>query len=214
MTFREPTSVYEKADYDTRYLSDIEMLTGIVTSRYRTAVEALYANAGNNLHELSKMPLSELKKSLPAGKALALACALELGTRRRSLPELEKRQVRSSTDAYHSLLAEFQDLEYEEFWILVLDRANNIRKKVHISRGGVSGVVVDAKIIFREAMKANAAGLILAHNHPSGQLRPSKEDVELTQKLVAAGKTMALPVLDHLIVTNDGYYSFADQGEL
>jgi DNA repair protein RadC len=204
-----------------QHLSDAELLAILLGSgsRRETAVDLarriLHA-ANHDLHHLGQASISDLMEFHGVGtaKAITIVAALELGRRRQSLPRPERPQIRASADAYHYLLPTFQDLAHEECHFLALNRANQVLRRVAVSSGGVAGTVVDAKIVFGRALQAKASSLILAHNHPSGQLRPSQQDCDLTKKLVAAGKTLDLPLLDHLIITNQGYYSFADSGLL
>lgn len=137
---------------------------------------------------------------------------MELGRRRQLTDVKEKPQLRSSRDAYDTIGPVLIDLVHEEFWILLLNRANRIISKEQISKGGTAGTVVDAKIVFRIALEKQASSMILCHNHPSGNLRASQADLALTKKLVEAGKQLDIMVLDHLIVTQSGYLSFADEG--
>ncbi|MGB1217429.1 MAG: JAB domain-containing protein, partial [Saprospiraceae bacterium] len=134
---------------------------------------------------------------------------------RRQLSHIKIRpQIRSSKDAFQILAPMVMDLPHEEFWILLLNRANKVVAKEQVSIGGVTGTVVDAKIIFRKALSSLACGIILCHNHPSGNLNPSQADLQITKKLKQAGETLEINVLDHLIITENGYFSFADEGRL
>ena len=123
-------------------------------------------------------------------------------------------QVSTSIDVYEAILSRFKDLNHEEFWIIVLNRANKITSSHLVSKGGQAGTIADPKIIFNIALENHAASLILVHNHPSGNLKPSQADIELTQKLRSAGKLLDIPVLDHLIIADQGFLSFADEGIL
>jgi len=167
----------------------------------------------NNLAELSNLSLSDLKKFKGIGeaKAISIIAALELGKRRLSEDVLVRKKIKSSEDAFHILYAELSDKQYEEFWVLMLDRANQVIRKVNISEGGMAGTVADPKKIFKMALDLNASSLILSHNHPSNNLKPSQNDIDLTKKLRSAGKLLDIEVLDHLIFGNDTYYSFADE---
>jgi DNA repair protein RadC len=141
-------------------------------------------------------------------------CVTEIkATWSRKVPLRDQPQVTNSAMAHEYLAMVFDELDYDEkFYIVHLSRANRIIGHSHISTGGLSGTVVDPKKIFQNALKANAAGLILAHNHPSGQLQPSEADKNLTKKMVAAGKFLEIAILDHLILSTEGYFSFADHG--
>jgi DNA repair protein RadC len=167
----------------------------------------------NNLAELSNLSIKELKKFKGIGeaKAISVVAALELGKRRLSEDVLEKKKVKSSEDVFHLFYAELSDKTYEEFWILLLDRANQVIRKINISEGGMTGTVADPKKIFKMALDYSASSLILAHNHPSNNLKPSQNDIDLTRKLKSAGDLLDVSVLDHIIIGNDGYYSFADE---
>ena len=160
--------------------------------------------------------MRDLKKFIGIGeaKAVTIVSALELG-RRRKESEIEKRpKVNSSKQAYDLMEADLQDQKHEEFWIILLRRNGELIAKELISRGGVSGTLVDSKIIFKKALEVLASGMILVHNHPSGNLSPSQADITLTKKLKEAGKVLDIDVTDHLIYTNADYFSFSDQGLL
>ncbi len=200
-----------------RHLSDAELLAILLGSgtRNETALglaQRLLNTAGNDLQELSRRSVKELTglKGIGQAKAVAITAALELGRRRQTPQSREKAVVRSSEDAYNALAPILMDLPHEEFWILLLNRGNRIIGKDQVSTGGVHGTVVDAKIVFKKALEHQASNLILCHNHPSGSLDPSSQDIELTQKLAAAGKLLDISVLDHLIISDAGYFSFAD----
>lgn len=168
----------------------------------------------NNLNELGKRSLAELMKFKGIGeaKAITIAAALEMGRRRQLSASLEKPIIKSSKDAYLMAIPLITDLKHEEFWILLLSKSNKIIGKEKLSVGGMDATVVDIRIVFRKALEGSAIAIILCHNHPSGTLRPSPADVELTNKLKIAGDTIGIPVLDHLIIGDGGYYSFADEG--
>ncbi len=171
---------------------------------------------GNNLIEFSKLSIEELSRYRGMGKAKAISiiAAMELGKRRIAERVLQQIKIKSSRDIYELLLPDLTDNYYEAFFVVLLDRANKVIRKLNISRGGVSGTVVDPKKIFKLALDHNASSLILAHNHPSNNLKPSDNDIRLTKKLLEAGKALEIPVLDHIIVGNDNYYSFADENIL
>ena len=205
-----------------RALSDAELLAILVRTgtAKRTALdvakEMLHAS-GNDLGRLARLSVPDLMRFAGMGqaKAITIAAALELGRRRRdpregSAPD----KVTSSTDAYELLRGTLEDLPHEEFWLLLLDRANQVMGRRQVGRGGLHGTVADPKVIFRSALEHQASGVILFHNHPSGQLRPSEADIQLTRKLVAGGRVLDIAVLDHLIIASTGFYSFADQGLL
>ncbi len=202
-------------------LSDAELIAILLGSGTASlsAVELarqILKSVDNNLHELAKLTVNDLMKFKGIGeaKAISIVSALELGRRRKETEPVKKTKISSSKDAYEYMQAELLDLSHEEFWILLLNRAHQVIKKRQISSGGVSGTVADPKIIFKHALEVLASGIILMHNHPSGNLNASQQDIDLTRKLVASGKSLEISVLDHIIFTNQGYFSFADEGIL
>ncbi len=174
----------------------------------------ILAAVGNNLAELARLTLSDLKKYPGIGevKAITIAAALELGRRRNGSVISDKPQVKDSKTAFLLFQKELSDLNYENFCVILLNRANKVLRTVRISDGGITGTIVDQRKIFKIALDNNATSVILGHNHPSGQLTPSSADLELTKKIKAAGEVLDLPVLDHIIVGDGNYYSFADEG--
>ena len=200
-------------------LSDAELIAILLGSGTRAlsavdlAKKVLYPT-GNNLHELARLTVKDLTKipGIGQAKALTIVAALELGRRRKELDGREKTKVTGSKDAYDLIKADLLDISHEEFWILLLNRANRVIKKAQVSQGGVAGTVADPKIIFKLALDELASGIILAHNHPSGNLTASQADLDLTKKLKDAGKLLDIQVLDHLIVAGQKYFSFADEG--
>lgn len=204
-----------------QHLSDAELLAILLGSgsRKETAVglaQRLLQSTQNNLYLFGKLSLAELQRFEGVGpaKAISLHAAFELGHRRQLAEVPDRVKVTSSRDAFAQLAPVLQDLAHEEFWILLLNRANYVLGRQQVSQGGVSGTVVDAKILFRKAIEGGAASVVLCHNHPSGSLLPSQADLEITRKLKAAGQSLDLPVLDHLIIGGKSYYSFADEGRL
>ena len=169
-----------------------------------------------NLSELGRRTLNDFMKFKGIGeaKAITIAAALELGRRRQFSDMMQRDSITCSRDANDAILPQLIDLPNEEFWILMLNRASHIISRHRVSIGGVSGVVVDAKMVFRPAIEALASSIILIHNHPSGNLKPSQKDIELTRKLRKAGESLDVTVADHVIVAHTGYYSFADEGML
>ena len=170
----------------------------------------------NNLHSLGKATLAELTKFKGIGeaKAITIQSALELGKRRKSQEIIEKNKISSSKDAYELIHPKLSDLPYEEFWVILLNRANKPIESKLIGRGGVSGTVADVKLIFNRAIEQLSSGIILCHNHPSGNLNPSQADIQLTRKVKEGGKIFDIAVLDHIIVGDNNYFSFADEGIL
>ena len=200
-------------------LSDAELIAILIGSgnRDESAVDLskrILQSLGNNLNKLAKLSVNDLVKFKGIGeaKAISIIASLELGRRRRTADVLEKDNVGGSKDAFQILQLKLEDLPHEEFWIVLLNRANKVIDTKLVSRGGVSSTVVDSKVIFNFALESLASAIILAHNHPSGNLKPSNSDIRLTKKIVAAGKIMEVPVLDHIIVGDNEYFSFADEG--
>ncbi|MBC8475379.1 MAG: DNA repair protein RadC [Bacteroidetes bacterium] len=200
-------------------LSDAGLIAILIASgnRNESAVELskrILQSLGNNLNELAKLSVHDLMKFKGIGeaKAISVIASLELGRRRRSADVLEKDKIGGSKDAFQILQLKIEDLPHEEFWVILLNRANKVIDIKLVGRGGVSSTVVDSKIIFSFALESLASGIILAHNHPSGNLKPSNSDIRLTKKIVDAGKIMEVPVLDHIIVGDNDYFSFADEG--
>jgi len=202
-------------------LSDAELVAILIRSGTPTdsaldLARIILNKAGNDLHKLAAMGVSELMRIHGVGeaKAMSIVAALELGQRRRDLAVSQRPLIADSRSAFELLQPVLGDLPYEEFWLLLLDRGNRLMNRVKVSQGGMHGTVADPKLIFREALDQRASSVILCHNHPSGQLRPSAEDIQLTRKLVEDGRFLEIQVQDHLIVTSAGYYSFADNGQL
>ncbi len=196
----------------------IAILLGSGTKK-QSAVDVaknMLKSAGNNLNQLGKFSINQLTENPGVGdaKAITVAAALELGRRRKKADPAEKPKVDSSDKVYEHIYPYFADLSHEQFYLILLDRANKVIGQHNISKGGVSGTVVDPKIIFKTALENLASSIILCHNHPSGNKKPSAEDKNLTQKLKEAGETLDIKVLDHLIFADNGYYSFADEGIL
>lgn len=200
-------------------LSNAELVAILISSgsRKETAVDLskrILQSVDNNLNELGKVTISTLMKfnGIGEAKAVSIAAALELGRRRQTTDPKEKPIITSSRDGFNVIAPLLVDLQHEEFWILMLNRANQVIRRENISTGGVAGTVVDAKIIFKRALDFSASYLILCHNHPSGNLRPSQADISVTKKLKEAGNVLDIKILDHLIVSDRGYFSFADEG--
>jgi DNA repair protein RadC len=168
----------------------------------------------DNFAELARLTISDLQKYKGIGeaKAITIAAALEIGRRRSTAVLNDKPQIKDSKTAFLLLQKELGDLNYESFCVLLLNRANKVLKTVRISDGGITGTVVDQRKVFKIALDNNATSIILGHNHPSGQITPSDADLDLTKKMKAAGITLDLPVLDHIIIGDGNYYSVADEG--
>ena len=202
-------------------LSDAELLAILIGSgsRNETAValaQRILAGSANDLNELGKQSLSDFMKYKGVGeaKAIAIVAALELGRRRQLTGIRDRPTIRDSRSAFDAVAPLLVDCQHEECWMLLTNRANKIIGREQLSTGGVSGTVVDVKIIFKKALEALASGLVLVHNHPSGNLQPSLADVEVTHQVRDAGKLLGITLLDHLIVSESGYYSFADEGKI
>jgi DNA repair protein RadC len=208
-------------DKGRQVLSEAELIAILIGSgsRNETAVELskrILSTVENNLNELGKLSVKELTKFKGIGeaKAISIVAALELGRRRKETEIVKREKITTSRDVFDIMKSGMIDLPHEEFWILLLNRANAVIRKELISRGGVSGTVVDTKIIFKTAVEHYACSLIICHNHPSGNLKPSDADIRITKSIKEAGKIMEIPLVDHLIITDSSYYSFADEGML
>lgn len=202
-------------------LSDAELVAILIRSGTPTdsaldLARIILSQADNDLHKLAGLGVNELMRIHGVGeaKAMSIVAALELGQRRRDLNVSQRPLIVDSRSAFELLQPVLGDLPYEEFWLLLLDRGNRLINRYQVSQGGMHGTVADPKRIFKEALDQRASAVILCHNHPSGQLRPSTEDIMLTRKLVEGGRFLDIVVQDHLIVTSSGYYSFADNGQL
>ena len=202
-------------------LSDAELIAILIGSGTRSisavdVAKKILSEADNNLNKLAKFSVKDLQKIKGIGeaKAIAIVSALELGRRRKESEFSQKVKITCSNDIYQLMKPDLLDLPKEEFWIILLNRANYLIKKEQISSGGISGTVADPKIIFKAALDQYASSIVLVHNHPSGNLKPSKADIDLTNKMKTAGKLLEIPVLDHIIFGDEGYLSFADEGML
>ncbi len=205
----------------TSALSDAELIaillgTGTATHSAVDVAKHVLQHVNNNLNELARLSAKDLMKIKGIGeaKAITIVAAIELGRRRKELEVNDKPKITASKDAFELLRGDLMDLTREEFWVLLLNRAHRVIKKKRVSEGGVSGTVADPKIIYKLALEELASGIIVAHNHPSGNLTASQSDIDLTRKLKEAGKVMDVQLLDHLIVAGKNYYSFADEGLL
>jgi DNA repair protein RadC len=206
----------------TSALSDAELIAILIGSgnTQETAVQLsqrILSSVQHNLNELGKLSIKDLTgfKGIGEAKAIAIIAATELGRRRKASETIQKTKIKSSNDAYQELLAELSDKPYEEFYILLLNRANEVIAKINVSKGGTTGTVVDGKIILKHAIETpRCCGLILAHNHPSGNLNPSEADIKITNNLKTAASLIDLHLLDHIIVGDKAYFSFADEGML
>lgn len=205
----------------TNSLSNAELLSIIIGSgidgenSLDIAMRVL-SSCSNNLCEFWKLGVNELKEIRGIGekRAMQIVAVFALAGRRIESEAMQREKIKSSRDAFQIFRNSMGDIPYEEFWVLLLNRANRVIRKVKISEGGISGTVVDPKKVFKVTLDHHATSIILGHNHPSGLITPSEADMKITKKLVDAGKMMEISVLDHLIVGSDQYYSFADEGTL
>ena len=202
-------------------LSDSELIAILIGSgsRNESAVELskrILAASSNNLNQLGKLSISQLCqfKGIGSAKAVVITAALELGRRRRLEEALESRKISSSNSVYEIMQPIIGELGHEEFWILYLNNSNKVIEQYQISKGGITGTLVDVRLTLKKALELGAVSLILAHNHPSGNLRASEADKQLTQKLKNAAESLDIKILDHIIVTEKSYLSFADEGML
>lgn len=200
-------------------LTDAELIAILIGSgnKNESAVELskkILSKHQNNLNTLGKLSVAQLIqfKGIGEAKAISIIAAMELGRRRRSEEALDLIKISSSNSVFEVLQPIIGELNHEEFWILYLNNANKIIEKFQISKGGITGTLVDVRVTLRKALELGAVSLILAHNHPSGNLNPSESDKQLTQKLKIAAESLDIKILDHLIVTEKSYFSFADEG--
>jgi|TARA_R100000479_G_scaffold85403_1_gene41524 DNA repair protein RadC len=199
-------------------LSDAELIAILIGSgsREESAVslsQRILASAENNLNQLGKLTIKDLMKFKGIGeaKAITIAAALELGRRRRAGEALNRKKITSSQSVFELMQPIIGELPHEEFWIVYLNNSNKVLQTSQLSKGGITGTLVDVRLAFKNALQLGAVAIILAHNHPSGTLKPSQPDIKLTQKLKTAGESLDIKVLDHLIITEKAYFSFADE---
>ncbi len=202
-------------------LSDAELVAIIIGSgnREESALDLckrILASVDNNLNQLGKLSIKQLMdfKGIGEAKAISIAAAMELGRRRRGEEALERKKITSSVSVFELMQPIIGELPHEEFWIIYLNNANKVIQKQQLSKGGITGTLVDVRLVLKNALEFGAVGIILAHNHPSGTLKPSEADKQITQKLKKAGESLDIKVLDHLIVTEKAYFSFADDNLL
>jgi len=205
----------------TRSLSDAELMAILIGSGNsdESAVELsrrILSMANNNLNELGKKQINDLLKFKGIGeaKAVNILAALELGRRRKEQTPGEKVVITSSRDAAEYFRPLLEDLPVEEFWVLLLNRSNTVIDKFMVSQGGLTGTVIDVRIILKNTLEKLASGMILCHNHPSGNTKPSEADKNITRKIKHAAELMEISVLDHVIIAHHQYFSFADEGIL
>lgn len=202
-------------------LSDSELLAIIMVSgsRDESALELarkILISVGNNWNQLSLLSVKDLMKFKGVGevKAISIATALEIGRRRAGQEVSEKPIISNSDDAYQVFKNQLSDLRTEEFWAVFVNQSNKIVHLSKLTQGGISQSIVDVRILFKTALDHFATGIIIAHNHPSGSLKPSKEDINITKKIRDAGEFLSVQLLDHLIITQNSYFSFSDEGLL
>jgi DNA repair protein RadC len=205
----------------TTSLSDAELLAILLSSgtKEKSAVDLgreLLSLVNNNLNALGKLTLADLKKlhGIGTARAVTIIAALELGRRRKLSEVPDIPQIKCSKDVAEIFQPLLSDLSHEEFWILFLNRSNKVINRMKLSQGGVSGTVTDVRMVMKKAIEYLASGIIVCHNHPSGNLNPSESDSKITQKIKEAGNLMDIQLLDHLIISEKDYYSFADNGVL
>tara|TARA_R110002051_G_scaffold178063_3_gene247878 strand:+ start:2465 stop:3163 length:699 start_codon:yes stop_codon:yes gene_type:complete len=198
-------------------LSDAELVAILIGSgsRDESAVELakrILASANNNLNDLGKLSIKQLMKFKGIGeaKAVTIAAALEIGRRRRGETAQDITKITSSKSVFELLQPLMGELPHEEFWIIYLNNANKVMHSALLSKGGITGTLVDVRLVLKQALELGAVGLILAHNHPSGTLKPSEADKQVTNKLKIAAGALDIKVLDHVIITQQDYFSFAD----
>ncbi len=202
-------------------VSDSELLAIIMGSgnREESAVELarkILNSVENNWHRLSQLSVKDLMKFKGVGeaKAISIATALEIGSRRSQQEVLEREQISGSKDAFEILLPHLSDLSTEEFWAIFLNHQNKIIYKTCLFRGGIAGTVADIRVLFKVALEHFSTRIIVAHNHPAGSLKPCQEDIYITNKIREAGKLLEIELLDHLIIAQNKFYSFKEEGIL
>jgi DNA repair protein RadC len=200
-------------------LSDAELIAILIGSgsRNESAVDLskrILASVDHNLNALGKLSIAQLMnfKGIGEAKAISIIAAMELGRRRRSEEAVELSKITSSKAVFEVMQPIIGELPHEEFWVLFLNNSNKILFKTQLSKGGMTGTMVDVRIVFKIAFEQNATAIILTHNHPSGKLQASDADIQITKKIKTAGQQLDIPVLDHIIITENGYYSFVDEG--
>lgn len=198
-------------------LSDAELVAILIGSgsRNESAVELskrILASVDNNLNTLGKLSIAQLMefKGIGEAKAIAIIATLELGRRRREETVVALPKITTAKEVFNLMQPIIGELPHEEFWVLYLNNANKLLYKTQISKGGITGTLADIRVVFKVALEQNATAIILTHNHPSGKLEASAEDKDLTKKFKLAGEQLTIQVLDHIIITENGYLSFRD----
>ena len=202
-------------------LSDAELIAILIGSgnKEESAVDLskrILQASDNNLQKLARLSVEELMqfKGVGEAKAVSIITALELGKRRQFEEVIRLPKITSSKDVFNLMQPFIGDLQHEEFWVLFLNNSNKVLAKHQVSKGGLTATIVDVRLLFKKALEVASVGVIVCHNHPSGKLKPSKSDIDLTQKIKQAGITLDIKLLDHLIITEKAYFSFADEGVL
>ncbi|WP_178984412.1 RadC family protein [Winogradskyella helgolandensis] len=202
-------------------LSDAELIAILIGSgnRDESAValcKRIFGSVDNNLNAFGKLSIAQLMefKGIGEAKAISIVAALELGRRRRLEDAMQMDKITSSRSVYNVMQPIIGDLPHEEFWILYLNNSNKVIHKNQLSKGGITGTLVDVRLVLKNALEVGAIALILCHNHPSGTLKPSQADKDVTKKMKLAAQSLDISVLDHLIITENAYYSFADENML
>lgn len=202
-------------------LSDAELIAILIGSgsRNESAVQLskrILSSVDNNLNALGKLSLQQLMnfKGIGEAKAISIQASMELGRRRRAEEAVELKKITSSKSIFELMQPIIGELPHEEFWIIYLNNSNKVVSKSQLSKGGITGTLVDVRLVFKNAIEIGAVSIILIHNHPSGALKPSEADKQITRKLKLAGESLDIKILDHLIITETNYFSFADEGIL
>ena len=202
-------------------LSDAELIAILIGSgnRNESAVDLskrILASTDNNLNALGKLSIQQLMifKGIGEAKAISILASMELGRRRRAEEAVDLKKITSSKSIFELMQPIVGELPHEEFWVLYLNNSNKVLSKIQLSKGGITGTVVDVRLVYKTAIEMGAIAIILCHNHPSGTLQPSDADKQITRKLKLAGESLDVKILDHLIVTENNYFSFADEGIL
>lgn len=213
---REKLQLHGKQTLSNADLLAILISTGTKSKSAIDLSREILKKCDNNLNELAKLSVKDLVKidGIGEAKAITIVSAIELGGRRQVEEVKQKKYIGHSKDIFELFKPRIADLKHEEFWVLLLNRGLKVIGEKLVSEGGVSGTMVDAKKVFKIAIDEGAVSIALAHNHPSGEIKPSQEDIDLTKKLNQAGKLLDINVIDHIIVTENKYYSFADEGDL
>lgn len=202
-------------------LSTTELIAILIGSgnKEESAVDLskrILSSVNYNINSLAKLPIEKLMgfKGIGEAKAISIVTALELGKRRQFEGAQEIPKIHSSLEVFNLMKPLIGDKEHEEFWVLFLNNSNKVLSKDLFSKGGITSTLVDIRLLYKRALELSAIGVVLCHNHPSGDIQPSKSDKELTQKIQQAGNSLDIKLLDHLIITEKSYFSFADNGEL